>query len=202
MRDAAELFPKFAFFVCNLLRQLNVDDHVEVALPPVGACGQATPAHAKLPPMICASRDANRHSILERRHNHTCTQHGFPWRQVEPVIQIGAAYSELRVRGKAYAQIQITGRATTDAVLTHACNADSLTFMYPGWNSNLQSLRFCFTGMSVGALQRKGACHPGHGLSNRTQNIPPGIGPTLGKPASSTDPARGRIGSLTPSNRR
>ena len=59
MRDAAELFPKFAFFLCNLLRQLDVDDYVKVALPPVGACGQAAPAHAKLPAMICARRDAN-----------------------------------------------------------------------------------------------------------------------------------------------
>ena len=36
MRDAAELFPKFAFFLCNLLRQLDVDDYVKVALPPAG----------------------------------------------------------------------------------------------------------------------------------------------------------------------
>src|SRR5271165_4045348 len=181
MRDAAELFPKFAFFLCNLLRQLNVDDYIEVALPPVGACGQAAPAHAKLPAMICASRDANRHSILKRRHNHTCAQHGFPWRQVEPVIQIGSAYSELRVRGKAYAQIQITGRATADAVLTHACNADSLTFVYPGWNSNLQSLCFCFAGISVSTLQRKGAYRPRQRLFKRDQNVTLEIGATIRK---------------------
>src|SRR6516162_81768 len=132
MRDATELLPKFAFFLCDVLRELDIDHHVEVALAPVGPCGQAATAHPELLAMICAGRDANRHPIPERWHNHACTQHGFPGRQVEPVIQIGAAYSELRMRRKAYAQIQITGRAAADAVLAHAGNADSLTFTYPG----------------------------------------------------------------------
>src|SRR5215469_11506354 len=138
--DATKLFPKFALFLARFRWDLDVDNHVQVPLAPGGVYGQTAAAYTQLPALGCAGRDAHRHPILERRHNHFRTQYGFPRRQVESVIEIGAAYSELRMCSEPHPQIQVAGRTSADTVLTHAGNPDGLTLVHASRNPNLKSL--------------------------------------------------------------
>lgn len=151
--NAAEFFPKVAFFVCNLVRELHINDDIKVPVLADLACWQAVPAQTQLLTVVCAGRDTNRHAAFEGRHNQLCAQHGFPRGYVQGVIQIGAAHSKIGMRRQAYAEIKVPRPSLADTGLTHTRYADSLTFAHSWWNMDLQSLRRDLAGARIDPLQ-------------------------------------------------
>ena len=69
LRDATQLFPKFALFLCDPLRKLHIDDDVKVPLLAGLACGQTVSTYSQLLPVIGAGWDAKGHVAFERGYN-------------------------------------------------------------------------------------------------------------------------------------
>src|ERR1700759_1323011 len=129
------------------------------------------PAQPQLSTVVCAGRDTNRHSALERRHNRFGPQHSFPGRYVEVVIQIGATYLKIRMSRQAYTQIKVSGCALTNPLFTHTGNPYGLAFAHPRWDADLQSLGRRLATSRVGPLQGDSALRALQHLFKRNQNI-------------------------------
>src|SRR5439155_11731267 len=171
-RDAAELFPQRTFFVAELLWQLHVGDHVQVAaFADALSFGQTAPAHAKLVAVVCAGRDAHIHPTLECWNADGSAQHGFPRRNVQLVIKIRAAHAEVRMRRKSHAQVEVARRAAVRAFVSFARDADGLALLHAGGNADFESVRFGLASARIGALERNGAHRAVHHFVERDEDI-------------------------------
>src|SRR3989442_11135239 len=136
-RHATELFPQRPFLVAELLGQLHVDDRVEVAaLAAALTFGQTAPTHTKLLAVVRTGWDAHIHPAVECGHARGRSEHGFPWREVQIVIEIRAAHAKIGMRSQPHAEVEIAVRAAAGAFLAFARHADDLAFLHPGGNAD------------------------------------------------------------------
>lgn len=96
------MFPKRAFFVSEFLRQLHVDDHVQIAVFATLTFGQTLAAHAKFLAIVGAGRNVHFHSGSQCRHRYRSSQDGFPRRKIKFVVQVGPIRSKVRMGSQSH----------------------------------------------------------------------------------------------------
>lgn len=141
---------------------MHGDDGVVVAALAGFPLRQATATDAELLAVFAAGGDAEFDGTIQRWHTEFGTEHGFPWGEVEVVIEIVALGVEIWMGGVADSEVEIACFCAAGAGLALAGDPDAFAIRNSCGDADLELVGLNLAGASVRRLQRNrsdGALH-------------------------------------------
>ena len=124
-----ELFPDFLFALRQLLRDLNLRCHKQIATSP-GGSRQPVTAQAKALSALRSSRKFQTRASLQSRHLKLAAQRSLPRGNFRVVKQIAALDDEIRMTRQPHTQKEIAAFSAAFSRFPLAREANALTFMH------------------------------------------------------------------------